>query len=75
MSNKVYDILKYIALIALPAAATLYLGLAAIWGLPYGEAISGTIMLIDTFLGTLLGVSTKKYNKKLNKEVGLDDVE
>lgn len=75
MPNKVYDILKYIALIALPAAATLYLGLAAIWGLPYGEAISGTIMLVDTFLGTLLGVSTKKYNKKLNKEVGLDEVD
>ena len=50
MSNKVYDILKYIALIVLPAVATLYLGLAAIWGLPYGEAISGTIMLVDTFL-------------------------
>lgn len=75
MPNKVYDILKYIALIVLPAVATLYLGLAAIWGLPYGEAISGTIMLIDTFLGTLLGISTKKYNEKLNKEVGLDDVE
>lgn len=75
MPNKVYDILKYIALIALPAVATLYLGLASIWGLPYGEAISGTIMLIDTFLGTLLGISTKKYNEKLNKEVELDDVE
>ena len=49
MSNKVYDILKYIAQIILPALATLYLTLAGIWGLPYGEAISGTIMAIDTF--------------------------
>ncbi len=75
MSNKVYDILKFIAQIVLPGLAVLYLGLASIWGLPYGEAIAGTIMLVDEFLGTCLHVSTKKYNKKLNKEVGLDDVE
>ena len=75
MSNKVYDILKFIAQVVLPAIAVLYLGLAKIWGLPYGEAIAGTIMLIDEFLGTILHVSTKNYNKKLNKEVELDDVE
>ena len=65
MSNKVYDILKFVAQIVLPALATLYLALSAIWGLPYGEAIAGTIMAIDTFLGTILGVSTKKYNKRI----------
>ncbi len=61
MSNKVYDILKYIALIALPALATLYLTIASIWGLPYPEAIAATITAIDTFLGALLGISSKKY--------------
>lgn len=61
MSNKVYDILKYIALIVLPAVATLYLTLSTIWGLPYGEAVAGTITAIDTFLGALLGISSKKY--------------
>lgn len=75
MSNKVYDILKFIAQVVLPALAVLYLGLAKIWGLPYGEAIAGTIMLFDEFLGTILHVSTKKYNAKLNKEVEPDDVE
>ena len=64
MSNKVYDVLKYIALIFLPALGTLYFGLAQIWGLPYGEQIVGTITVIDTFLGALLGISTKMYNKK-----------
>lgn len=63
MSNKVYDILKYTAQIILPALATLYLTLAGIWGLPYGEAISGTIMAIDTFLGVALKISNSNYNK------------
>lgn len=61
MSNKVYDILKYIALIVLPAVATLYLTLSTIWGLPYGEAVAATITAIDTFLGALLGISSKRY--------------
>lgn len=61
MSNKTYDVLKYIAQIALPALGTLYFALAGIWGFPYGEEIVGTIVAIDTFLGALLGLSTKKY--------------
>lgn len=61
MSNNVYDKLKFIALVMLPALATLYLTLSAIWGLPYGEAVAGTITAIDTFLGALLGISSKKY--------------
>lgn len=66
MSNKVYDVLKFIAQIVLPACGTLYFALASIWGLPYGEQIVGTITAIDTFLGALLGVSTKQYNKENN---------
>lgn len=61
MSNKVYDVLKYIALIVLPAIATLYLTLSTIWGLPNGEAVAATITAIDTFLGAILGISSKKY--------------
>ena len=64
MSNKVYDILKYIALIVLPALGTLYFALAGIWDLPYGEQILGTITAIDTFLGALLKISTNIYVKK-----------
>ncbi len=68
MSNKVYDILKWIALIFLPAAATLYTTLAGIWGLPYSEAISATVMAVDTFLGVVLKISNNNYNKTKKEE-------
>ena len=61
LSNKVYNILKWIALIALPAVGTLYFALANVWGLPYGEQVVGTVTAIDTFLGALLGISTAAY--------------
>lgn len=67
MSNKMYDILKYIAQIVLPAIATLYFALAGIWGFPYGEEIVGTITAVDTFLGVLLKISTDSYNKAKNQ--------
>ena len=63
MSNKTYDTLKIIALVVLPALATLYLTIANIWGLPYGEAIAATITAIDTFLGAILGISSSNYAK------------
>lgn len=62
-SNSMYDILKYIAQIVLPALATLYFALSQIWGLPFGEEIVGTITAIDCFLGALLGISTAQYKK------------
>lgn len=63
LSNKVYDILKWIALYLLPALGTLYFALAGIWKFPYGEEIVGTITALDTFLGVLLGISTAQYKK------------
>lgn len=63
MSNKVYDILKWIAMYFLPAIGTLYFALSGIWNLPYGEQVVGTITAVDTFLGVLLGISTAQYNK------------
>ena len=67
MSNKVYDVLKYIAQIALPAIGALYFALSQIWHLPYGEEVVGTITAVDAFLGALLGISTKLYNKGADK--------
>lgn len=61
LSNKQYDILKWVALVLLPACGTLYFALAGIWGFPYGEQIVGTITAVDTFLGVLLGISNKQY--------------
>ena len=63
-SNKVYDILKWVAMIVLPALGTLYFALAGIWGFPYGEQIVGTITAIETFLGIILGVSNANYKRK-----------
>ena len=63
MSNKMYDILKWVCIIVLPAIATLYMGLAKIWDLPFETEIPQTITVIDAFLGALLGVSTIQYNK------------
>lgn len=63
MSNKVYDVLKWIVVMVLPALGTFYFALAGIWGFPYGEAIVGTIAAIDTFLGAALCISTAQYNK------------
>ena len=66
MSNKVYNVLKWIAMIVLPACATLYLGLSNVWGLSYGEEVSTTITLVNTFLGTVLMISTNQYNKRVD---------
>mgnify|MGYP002532361897 FL=1 len=63
MNCKVYDVLKWIALIALPAVGTLYFALAGIWGFPYAEEITGTITAIVTFLGVVLKISNAKYKK------------
>ena len=68
MNNKLYDWLKWIAQILLPAVATLYFAIAQIWGLPYAEQIVGTITAIDAFLGALLGVSTIQYKKRIEEE-------
>lgn len=64
LSNKQYDILKWVAQILLPALGTLYFALAGIWGFPFGEQIVGTITAIDTFLGVILGISSSQYKKE-----------
>lgn len=70
MTNKVYDALKWIAQILLPALGTLYFALAKIWGLPYPAEVVGTISAIDVFLGALLGISTSQYNKEKEESGG-----
>lgn len=64
-TNKTYDILKWIAQLALPGLGTLYFALSKIWGLPYGPEIVGTVVALDTFLGVVLGITTAQYNKTL----------
>jgi len=77
-NDKVYKVLKWIALYLLPASGTLYFALSSIWGLPYGEQVVGTITAVDTFIGVLLGISTANYNGdgtlNINAENGDKDI-
>lgn len=66
MNNKLYDVLKFIALVVLPALATLIIGVFEIWGLPYGAQIGATITAVATFLGAILSVSSAKYHAENN---------
>ena len=63
LNSKVYDVLKYLTIIVLPAIGALYTGLAQIWDLPYSAQIPATITVICTFLGAILCISTAQYNK------------
>lgn len=63
LSNRVYDILKWCVMIAIPALTTAYVGLSGVWGWPYAEEVAKTSAVICTLLGALLGISTAQYNK------------
>lgn len=63
LSNSWYDWMKYLTIIVLPAIGTLYTGLSKIWNLPYASEIPATIMVICTFLGAILCISTAQYNQ------------
>jgi len=62
LNDKAYDFLKFLAMVALPAFATLYLGLGQLWGFPATEKVAGSIVLVNTFLGVLLQLNTRAYN-------------
>ena len=63
INSKVYDVLKWVTMIVLPALATAYVGLAAIWGFPYADEVAKTTAVICTLLGALLGISSAQYYK------------
>ena len=65
ISNKTYDLLKWVAQYLLPALGTLYFTLSSIWGIPFGEQVVGTLTAVDTFLAVILGISTYSYKKEL----------
>lgn len=75
LTNNVYDVLKWIAQILLPAAGTLYFALAKVWGLPYATEVVGTIAAVDTFLGAVLGLSSAAYNGEGTLQIDTSDPE
>lgn len=64
LSTSLYDLLSWVAQVFLPAAATLYLGLASVWNFPFPDQVVSTIMAVDAFLGMLLGFSTAQFHKQ-----------
>lgn len=72
LNDKVYDILKYICIIVLPAIGSLYTGLSRIWHFPYAAEIPATVTIVGTFLGAILCISTAQYNKEGNETGGGD---
>lgn len=64
LENRVYDVLKWVAILFLPALAILIRTVFAIWNIPYGEQISSTIIAIQVFLGAVLGISTLQYKEE-----------
>lgn len=67
LSNRNYNLLKASATVVLPALGALYFALAQIWGLPRAEEVVGSIAALNTFVGVLLGISTRSYNKSDSK--------
>ncbi len=65
LPDSVYQVLKWLVVIVIPAAATLYVGLALVWGWPYADEIAKTASLICAFIGAIIGVSQIGYNKSL----------
>ena len=63
ISNKVYDVLKWIALIALDAVGLFYNTMSAIWGLPFGDEVLATCTALSVFIGALIGISSAQYKK------------
>ena len=64
ISNSLYDTLKWIVIIVIPALTTAYVGLSGIWGWPYAEEVAKTSAVVCVLLGALLGISTAQYNKQ-----------
>lgn len=73
MSNNIYDVLKWITLIVLPALGTLYATLANFWGFPYGDQIVGTIAALTVFFGAVLQISNSEYKKQM--DISPDDAD
>jgi len=64
LPNKLYDLIKHVVTIILPAVSVAYVGLAAIWGWPYADEVSRTFAVVYTFLCAVMGFSTLTAKKE-----------
>ena len=63
LKDSVYDVLKWVVCICIPAVTTAYVGLDSIFGWGYGDVVAKCSAILCTLLGSLLGISTAQYNK------------
>ena len=75
MSNKLFDTIRFLCEVLVPAVGTLYFGLSKIWGLPYGQEITGTCACIAVFLGAIIGISRAQYNDNFGEQTHFDEDE
>lgn len=73
MSNKLFDTIRFLCEVLVPAIGTLYFALAKIWGLPYGTEIVGTCSAIAVFLGAIIGISRASYNSEYEEQTEFND--
>lgn len=71
LPNKVYNILKWVCLIALPAISVFYFAIAKIWDLPYQSEIPATINAVAVLIGSLIGISQLNYNKEIQEDASI----
>lgn len=64
LPDKIYNILKWAALVAIPALAIFYFTISKIWGLPYGAEVAATLDAVALLIGTLIGISQYNINKE-----------
>ena len=74
ITNKSYDIIKWIVVIVIPAVITLYSTLGGIWDFPLVQEITGTLAAIDVFLGVIMKISSATYNKEYDGVLHVDTV-
>lgn len=69
LPNKVYEVLKWLAIVAIPAFGEAYVRLSTVWNLPYGQQVNETALIVTFVLGALLGISTIQYNKQVSVDI------
>ena len=73
LPDKVYDVLKWVAIILCPALATFYGVVAPLWGWPAPESVQTTINAVGLFIGALIGVSALTATKEEDDDRETDD--
>lgn len=75
MTNKVFDIIRFLCEVLVPAIGALYFGLSKIWGFPYGHEVVGTCSVVAVFLGAIIGINRASYNEEFPEQTAFNEEE